>query len=864
MKKVIKRIGIILLVVLLSLVLGAVITATLFEKQLGNKIISALNKQLKSELTVERFDLTVLSTFPNVAANLRGIALEDSQDGLLLEADKLSFNFGLWSFLSSSYQVKSVLMSDGAINIRIDRQGDGNYDIFREDEGGDDDSGVSVSLETAKFQNVEFYYGDERSRQEISTIIEDAVFSGSLSSQQFILETRATVQMRFAEFDGIRYLVGKKVSYNGKTSVDLEAGQYNLESAQLGIGVNRFDLGGAVQMSEEGTYIDIIVDNGDGNIQGVLQLLPEEYLQYLGDFTSNGDLSFQARIIGLASRRENPEISFNIKLEDGRLHSPRLSDDLKDVSFTATFTNGAERNNKSSAFIIENLKGYFQRELLELSLRVDDLDDPMIDFMLDGTIPVESIYKFLAEALGDPRIKAGSGEVEIDQLRLRGRYRDMINTNRISRVEIGGALDLDDAGIEVGNDKLLIDRGQLLLNGNQMSVKDLKIEGGGSELLMNGSTYNVIPVLFADSLNSQRSELEFEADLYAPILDIDQLLSLSPYAVERGEAPEQVVDSLKTLQIQNRERITSFLRGTFNARVDHFNYDDIEGDSFAGRLIFSNQELTIQGATNAMQGVITLNGSLFFADEPQLEAKMVCENISVNEFFRQTHNFGQEVLTEQNLNGTLNAKMVIEAFWDQSGNFQDDKLRVLAGVGINDGRLQQFKLLESFSSFVKIKDLEDIRFVNIQNFLEVRNRTIYLPAMFIQSNAVNLTISGEHHFDNQFRYNLKVNAGQVLADRFKRYDPTLQPKKARRNGFFNLHYVIDGDLNNYEVLSAKRQVKEDFEQSEQRKRHIQAELERAFGRIELIREPEEWKDVDEPSAGKTEFLDFELEGKNSN
>ncbi|MCB9297920.1 MAG: hypothetical protein H6559_33070 [Lewinellaceae bacterium] len=47
----------------------------------------------------------------------------------------------------------------------------------------------------------------------------------------------------------------------------------------------------------------------------------------------------------------------------------------------------------------------------------------MIDFSLDGVVPLESVYKFL----GNPNITGGGGEVEIKRLQLNGAYRDMID-----------------------------------------------------------------------------------------------------------------------------------------------------------------------------------------------------------------------------------------------------------------------------------------------------------------------------------------------------------------------------------------------------------------------------------------------------
>lgn len=50
-----------------------------------------------------------------------------------------------------------------------------------------------------------------------------------------------------------------------------------------------------------------------------------------------------------------------------------------------------------------------------------------------------------------------------------------------------------------------------------------------------------------------------------------------------------------------------------------------------------------------------------------------------------------------------------------------DKFWVLVGVGIYDGFLKDFEMFEWFFFFVKVKDLWNIKFINIENFFEVKN-----------------------------------------------------------------------------------------------------------------------------------------------
>lgn len=858
MKKFLRRLAVILLVFIIVLVGAVAIIASLFENKVGQQITRELNKQLKSELAIQDFELTVIRTFPNVAANLKGVLLKDTRGGALLEARELSFRFGLMSLFGSRIKVRSVVISDGALNVVIDREGKPNYDIFKKSEEPEAESSSTViALELARLRNIELIYSDQSTRQEVSALVNDATFSGEFSAEKFSLKSQAGITSSFVDLDGVRYLPGKEITYDASIFVDMEEGSYNIEEAVLAVEGNEFKVDGAIESWESGTYFDLYASSDDGNLEGVLALLPEQYAEYLRDFSSSGKFVFNALVKGQYNKQQSPELRVEFGLQEGSLSSPRLNDPLKDVSFNAVFTNGKFRDNSSSVFTLESFKGYFNRELIEMRLEVANFDEPVIDFFLDGVAPMESVYGLL----GNPQITGGDGEVEIKKLKLKGAYKDMVDPGRIARVEASGSLEFDDATLSVQDEKILFDRGELRLEGNRLAVEGLRIEGAGSDISFMGNAYNVIPVFFADSINSQDVELIFDASLVAKTLDIDRLMKFSALSPEEAEEPEEVKDSLKVAVVQKREKITNFLKGSFNADIEAFNHELIEGNNFKGKLEFDNNIMGIRGDVEAFRGKLELDGLTYFEDEPRLEAKLVCKAIDVTEFFRQSENFGQEVLVANNLKGRLDAQIAIYAYWDEEGNFDMDKLRVLAGLAIREGELLDFEMLESFSTFVKIKDLDRIRFVDMQNFLEIRKQRLYLPAMFIRSNALNLTVSGEHTFNNDIEYHIKVNAGQVLADRFKRYDPNLKPRPARRNGTFNLYYAILGTIDDYNIKSSKRRVKSDFEQSEIRKREIQRGLQQAFGNVQLIEEPEEWKDIPEYDHGEEEeYLDFEVGG----
>jgi hypothetical protein len=118
--------------------------------------------------------------------------------------------------------------------------------------------------------------------------------------------------------------------------------------------------------------------------------------------------------------------------------------------------------------------------------------------------------------------------------------------------------------------------------------------------------------------------------------------------------------------------------------------------------------------------------------------------------------------------------------------------------------------------------------------------------MFIQSNALNITISGEHSFENDIDYNLQLNAGQVIMTKLKKHDRKLIPVPAKRKGLFNLYYNINGTIDEFDYKTAKKEVKNAFRRSEHHKREIKSQLAEVFGEAgvlkEEVKEIPEWED----------------------
>ncbi len=554
-------------------------------------------------------------------------------------------------------------------------------------------------------------------------------------------------------------------------------------------------------------------------------------------------------------------MNFRLSFNDGQLGSRRARERAEEINFLGQFSNGEKRLPASSSFRIENLSGRFGREAFDITFSIENFQDPHLSLAANGKIPVAALLDYLPH----DHLQAGEGSLQLDQINIQGRYADMLSARGMSRVKSSGAINLTDASCQINERSIAFPTGQLRLENNAVAITSLRLVAEGNDLTFNGNASNFIPVLFSDSLNTQDAALLFQASLEATKLDVGQLLALATpsetvvaAAIQSGQS-----DSLARKSVAKRAQLTDLLQGTFAARFDQWQYGEMHGEDFLGTLTFSPQQLQLQGQTAAMQGQWQLDGNVFFVESPRLEARVIADQVAIDEFFRQADNFGQSVLTNKQLSGRLDSKIYIRAYFSPAGELDYDRLLVQAGLGIREGELNGFELLENFSSVLKAKDLERVRFSNLENYLEVSQNTVYIPALFIQSSAMNLTMSGTHTFSQLMDYNIKVNAGQVLANKIAKHDTELEVLPAKKNGFFNLYYTLSGHLDDYAVKANKRKVKAAFEQSEVLKKRIRRDLELQFLQpIRFMEEPIEWQDEagDSPINGEVPLLDFSIEG----
>lgn len=130
--------------------------------------------------------------------------------------------------------------------------------------------------------------------------------------------------------------------------------------------------------------------------------------------------------------------------------------------------------------------------------------------------------------------------------------------------------------------------------------------------------------------------------------------------------------------------------------------------------------------------------------------------------------------------------------------------------------------MQHLSKFAEVEELRHVKFSQLKNTIYIKEGTVIIPDMQILSSAFNLEIAGEHTFNNEIDYHLKLLLSDVLSKRFRK-------RKKKNEEFSNieddglgrttLFLVITGTVNDYKISydkkKARKKIREDFEQEKQ-------------------------------------------------
>ena len=218
----------------------------------------------------------------------------------------------------------------------------------------------------------------------------------------------------------------------------------------------------------------------------------------------------------------------------------------------------------------------------------------------------------------------------------------------------------------------------------------------------------------------------------------------------------------------------------------------------------------------SMEGIVRGSFGMVQDNEKSIFSNVDADlyNLDIRQFFDAFNNFGQKQLTHEHLKGTISGTTVFSSRFDSTFSILPETILGESDIIIRDGELNNFAPIMDLSRFVDLEELQNIRFNTLENTIMIKDRQVIIPVMDIKSNAMDLTASGMHGFNNQYEYRLMLKLSQLLYG------------KARRSK--NSEFVIAEDENDTRILFLKI-----YDVAKQEEKHVYKNVQIIFDKNEM-------------------------------
>ena len=706
-----------------------------------DKVMSSMQAQLVDSLKYSDAGMDWFKHFPFTSIHISNLQV-GSGTNALIEGGDIDVVISLFPLLKNRVKIRSLQVNDSAINI-AQQKGHWSYDILKKSESPTDTS-FQTLIQELVLNNTTLKYDDEKTLG-FNLAIASAKIKGQYDHHILNTEIKLDGVLNDLKMNEYKQLEPFEIAFEGAYKFDMNTGLQEFREWSLQNEAIELTAQGTVLRETDHEVVDMDVSWKKGRPEILKKWLPEKMMSTWNKYKITGESEGEAKISGNSSQKETPHIICSATLKNGGVDFGSGTDDIKGLSLDVNYDNGNEKTKNTSTLNIFFSKSSVFGASLEGDIKIKNVEKPVIDASLKGSLPA-----------------------------------DLINLIGIT-------------GLNFEKGSFIID--DFVLNHFQPEQSSL------SSFLQNGKT-------------------SFTAK------DVSFTYTEHKIAITEG--------------------MISLERGKLNFDFDALTWNKANAKDLKGHLLTENNQLTFSLESELCEGKIESKGTITGLNQkPVYTAQWKVVGIEMKPLLESFSNFDQTFITSENLDGKANIWAESTIPLDDNWNMLYNQIQVKGAIDIRDGQLKGMKTLEDFSKYIHLDDLRDIHFNQIRNYLKIENGKVYLPVMFIQSNALNMSISGEHSFDQDITYYLKLNAGQVAANKLKKNDVKKDFKKASKSGWINMYFVLEGTTSDVKYQQYRNAVIAGFEQSSSLKESLRNYLVDKFGYDVYWIEPNEWEDIPE-------------------
>ncbi len=738
-----------------SIAAGIILLLLLAQRFLGPEVkrlfLAEINKSLTAQVQIDDVQLSLIRDFPLASVTFSGVRMKEAtrlpSKYYLFIAGNISLRFNIWDLLKKNYRIKSIRLADVEIGPHVLADGSDNFHFWKQKTGAESKN-FNFELQRIVIHNLHLRYVNDTSRTFVDARLPGFVARGNFGSSQYALDLAGNILILDFKSKGISYISERDLNLWLSLNVDNATGVYTIAKGTIETGKLKLTAAGSFRYTEKLKQADLDVAASGSTLEEMLSLVPAAYIKNLDGYTFQGKGDITAKISGTLGGSHIPAVSVRLGLQNGTITERTSGLSLRNVSALAVYE--VKQDGKNETLSISNLRAKLGDGFISGSLVMRGFASPGIQCNLNASLNLHQLQQFLKYDY----FTSMSGWLKLNAA-FDGHIANLqhpVSTDFLNSTFTGNG-SIDKADLSLKNYKLPLKniRSAFAFNGNDLDLQQLSFQAGHSDFSLDGSLGNLLSWIFV-----KIETLSITGNLLSKRFDWDELSG-----AQQGSGGEYQFRLPGDISINNLQiRSNNFTFGKFSAA----------GLTGLGQL--QDKVLSVAGISMlTCQGKVTGQVNINARAEKYalIQAKARLEKVNVKMMFAQFGNFGQDDLKDQNLEGQVSSDVIFAGSMKNNLDIDLNSIKVHADLLIENGRLVNFSPMQSLSSFLKVEDLADIRFATLHNQVDIANQIIYIPAMEIKSNALDLQLMGTHTFNNELDYHFSIALADLVAAKFKKH-----------------------------------------------------------------------------------------------
>ncbi|MDX1652024.1 MAG: AsmA-like C-terminal region-containing protein [Brumimicrobium sp.] len=747
------------------LIIALILIPIFFKDELKELALKEANKMLKADVALGDFDLTFISTFPDMTLVFDDVSITGRNEfkGVkLIDMKRFETELGFWSVINmEDIEVRSIRLIEPKIDVRVLENGVANYDIVKSEEEIEQETKEPVEETPFKLtlQHYEIVNGDIKYTDKMSNMYADIVKlnhkgTGDMTADVIDFKTTTSMDALTYEMDGISYLSEVKTDLLMNLLMEFKEGsdKFTLKENELTLNALKLSFDGFYEMLDGYENMDISLKADQTSFKDLLSLVPVLYHTGYESMVAKGNMSIKGFVKGRMDAVNLPAWDFSTVINGASIAYPDMPAKINNIAVHAssTFPGGEQLDNMTvdvSKFHADFVGNTIDADF---SLR-NPMSDPYMKSSLIANIDLASLEKVIPLSEGEKY----NGKLNSD-LKIDGRL-STLEKEEYEKFNATGSLRLAEMIYESRDLPDAVNIKDMLFEFSPQKLNLANLEGkmGKTDFKMNGDVENYMGYVFRDE------PLKGTFTHYSSFLDLDLFMPAEATAepVAEGAAESPSADQAASSE-EETVTIPANIDFVLNSKIDKMIYDGMPISNMQGTIILRDQQAILENLNmNALEGSVGLSGKYNTQDpkNPKVDFSYSLKEIDIKQLADNFITVEKLAPIAKYATGKISSDFKMTTQITPSFEPIYNSLNGAGTFSTKEVVVAGYKPLEKLAEVTKIDKLKKQTVDNVRASFTFENGRINVKPFQVKLGNIGTEVSGSTSFEQDIDYALKMN-----------------------------------------------------------------------------------------------------------